>query len=46
VLFKHIYYKLNVITADPDDDKFFDAAVACNADYLDFGRTMDLLNHK
>ena len=34
VFFKHIYYKWNIITADPDDNKFFDAAVACNADYL------------
>ena len=34
VIFKHIYYQWNVITADPDDNKFFDAAVACNADFL------------
>jgi putative PIN family toxin of toxin-antitoxin system len=34
VVFKHIYYQWNVIAADPDDNKFFDAAVACNADFL------------
>lgn len=34
VVFKHIYYQWNAITADPDDNKFFDAAVACNADFL------------
>ena len=34
VVFKHIYYKWNVIASDPDDNKFFDAAVACNADFL------------
>jgi putative PIN family toxin of toxin-antitoxin system len=34
VVFKHIYYKWKVITADPDDNKFFDIAVSCNADYL------------
>lgn len=34
VIFKHIYYRWNLITADPDDNKFFDAAVSCNADYL------------
>jgi uncharacterized protein len=34
VVFKHIYYRWEVITADPDDNKFFDIAVACNADYL------------
>ncbi len=30
----HIYYEWNVITKDVDDNKFFDAAVAGNADYL------------
>lgn len=30
----HIYYEWNVIIGDPDDNKFFDAAVAGNADYL------------
>jgi len=29
-----IFYNWNAITADPDDNKFFDAAVAANADYL------------
>ena len=32
--FIHIYYEWNIITEDPDDNKFFDAAVAGNADYL------------
>jgi putative PIN family toxin of toxin-antitoxin system len=34
VILKSTYYKWNAITADPDDNKFFDAAVAANADYL------------
>lgn len=34
VIYKRIYYAWNVITADPDDNKFFDAAVAGNADFL------------
>lgn len=34
VVFKHIYYQWNAISVDPDDNKFFDAAVACNVDYL------------
>jgi putative PIN family toxin of toxin-antitoxin system len=33
-IFIHIYYEWMVITEDPDDNKFFDAAVAGNADYL------------
>ena len=33
-IFIHIYYEWNVITDDPDDNKFFDAAVAGNADFL------------
>jgi putative PIN family toxin of toxin-antitoxin system len=32
--FIDIYYEWNVITKDVDDNKFFDAAVAGNADYL------------
>ncbi len=28
------YYYWNLITADPDDDKFVDAAVAGNADFI------------
>lgn len=34
IIFQQIYYKWNVIKADPDDNKFFDIAVAANADYL------------
>jgi uncharacterized protein len=34
IIFKRIYYSWNVITGDPDDNKFFDVAVAANADYL------------
>jgi putative PIN family toxin of toxin-antitoxin system len=34
IIFQNIYYKWNMITADPDDNKFFDVAVAANADYL------------
>lgn len=29
-----VYFKWNLIVNDPDDDKFVDAAVACNADYI------------
>ncbi len=32
--FHSVYYKWNVIDKDPDDNKFFDVAVAANADYL------------
>ena len=28
------YYKWNLIDADPDDNKFVDCAVACDAKYL------------
>lgn len=28
------YFNLNIITADPDDNKFVDCAVASNADYI------------
>ena len=28
------YYEWNVIEKDPDDNKFFDCAVAANADYI------------
>ena len=34
VLYQRIYYNWNIIFADPDDNKFFDAAVAGNADFL------------
>ncbi|MFN7118846.1 MAG: putative toxin-antitoxin system toxin component, PIN family [Saprospiraceae bacterium] len=30
----NIYYNFNLITADPDDNKFVDCAVAANAAYL------------
>ncbi len=29
-----IYYNLNLITPDPNDNKFVDCAFACNADYI------------
>ena len=29
-----VYFKWNIIIADPDDDKFADCAFACSADYL------------
>jgi putative PIN family toxin of toxin-antitoxin system len=32
--FISVYYEWNTIIADYDDNKFFDAAVAANADYL------------
>lgn len=34
VIYKRIYYAWNMIKSDPDDNKFFDAAVAGNADFL------------
>lgn len=34
VIFQHVYYNWNAIKKDPDDNKFFDIAVAGNADYL------------
>ncbi|GAA4780820.1 putative toxin-antitoxin system toxin component, PIN family [Olivibacter ginsenosidimutans] len=34
VIICQAYYKWNIITADPDDNKFFDIAVASNADFL------------
>jgi putative PIN family toxin of toxin-antitoxin system len=33
VLYQQVYYNWNLIK-DPDDNKFFDAAVAANVDYL------------
>lgn len=33
-VYKRIYYNWHAITGDADDNKFFDAAVAANADYL------------
>lgn len=29
-----VFFRWQVIVADPDDDKFFDCAIAANADYL------------
>lgn len=34
VIHQQIYYAWNLIKQDPDDNKFFDIAVAGNADYL------------
>ena len=34
VIYKRIFFTWNVIDSDPDDNKFFDAAVSGNADYL------------
>ncbi len=34
VIYKRIYYTWDVIKSDPDDNKFFDAAVAGDVDYL------------
>jgi putative PIN family toxin of toxin-antitoxin system len=34
IIFNRIYYSWNAISQDPDDNKFFDVAVAANADYL------------
>jgi putative PIN family toxin of toxin-antitoxin system len=34
VVYQQVYYSWNMIKNDPDDNKFFDIAVAANADYL------------
>jgi predicted nucleic acid-binding protein len=34
IIFQQIYYKWDAIKNDPDDNKFFDIAVAANVDYL------------
>lgn len=34
VIYQRIYYSWNAISSDPDDNKFFDVAVAGAADYL------------
>lgn len=34
IISQNIYYNWDAITADPDDNKFFDVAIASNADYL------------
>jgi putative PIN family toxin of toxin-antitoxin system len=34
IITQKVYYNWNAIQADPDDNKFFDIAVAADADYL------------
>jgi uncharacterized protein len=34
ILFVTTYYRWNLIHADPDDNKFVDCAIACNAKYI------------
>ena len=34
VIFQRVYYNWNAITSDPDDNKFFDIAVAASAHYI------------
>ncbi len=34
IIYQRIFYNWNAISADPDDNKFYDAAVAADADYL------------
>ena len=34
IIFNRVYYSWNAVTQDPDDNKFFDVAVAASADYL------------
>ncbi|SEN29614.1 putative toxin-antitoxin system toxin component, PIN family [bacterium A37T11] len=34
VFFQNVYYNWNIIPADADDNKFFDVAVAANADLI------------
>lgn len=34
VIYQQIYYSWNAIKTDPDDNKFFDIAIAGNVDYL------------
>ena len=34
VIETQIFYKWNLITVDPDDNKFVDCAIAANADYI------------
>lgn len=34
VIYQRIFYNWNLITTDPDDNKFYDAAVAGNVDFL------------
>jgi len=34
VVFAHPTFRFNLITADPDDNKFVDCAIVANADYI------------
>lgn len=34
LIFFDTYFKFNLITADPDDNKFVDCAIAANAEYI------------
>jgi predicted nucleic acid-binding protein len=34
IVLQQVYYSWNAIDLDPDDNKFFDIAVAANVDYL------------
>ncbi len=34
VIYQRVFYKWNAITQDPDDNMFFDIAVAGNADFI------------
>ena len=34
LIFVDTYFKFNLITADPDDNKFVDCAIAANAEYI------------
>jgi putative PIN family toxin of toxin-antitoxin system len=34
IIFNRVYYSWNAVTQDPDDNKFFDVAVAASADCL------------
>ncbi|OOQ59704.1 putative toxin-antitoxin system toxin component, PIN family [Mucilaginibacter pedocola] len=34
ILYQKVYYQWEAIKSDPDDNKFFDIAVAGNADYI------------
>lgn len=34
IIYQQVYYSWSAIKKDPDDNKFFDVAVAANADYI------------
>ena len=34
VIYQRVYYNWNALIQDPDDNKFFDIAVAANVDYI------------